>query len=141
MSTTTTQIQPYLFLGGRGDEAIAFYKSALNAEVQMLMRYSDSPEPPQMPMPPGWDKKIMHASLTIGSTGFLLSDGCGENESGYKGFSLSITVPNDAEAKRVYAALSEGGEAEMPLSKTFFSSSFGMLKDKFGICWMVYVPQ
>ena len=81
MSTTTTQIQPYLFLGGRGDEAIAFYKSALNAEVQMLMRYSESPEPPQMPMPAGWDKKIMHASLRIGSTGFFLSDGCGENES------------------------------------------------------------
>jgi PhnB protein len=139
MSTTTTKIQPYLFLGGRGDEAIAFYKTALNAETDMLMRYSESPEPPQMPMPPGWDKKIMHASLRIGSTGIFLSDGCGENESGYKGFSLSLSVPNEAEAKRAFAALSEGGEVGMPLAKTFFSPCFGMVTDKFGICWMVIV--
>jgi PhnB protein len=137
--STTTVVQPYLFLGGRGDEAIAFYKTALNAQADMVMRYNESPEPPQMPMPPGWEKKIMHASLRIGSTGIFLSDGCGENESGYKGFSLSINLPSEAEAKRVYAALSEGGEAEMPLTKTFFSPCFGMVKDKFGICWMVIV--
>jgi PhnB protein len=137
---STTQIQPYLFLGGRGDEAIEFYGKALNAEVGMLMRYKESPEPGGMPLPPGWEDKIMHAALRIGSTNVFLSDGCGPNESGYKGFSLSLSVPDAAEADRTFAALSEGGEISMPIGKTFFSPRFGMVIDRFGICWMVIVP-
>jgi len=136
---STTQIQPYLFLGGRGDEAIEFYRTALKAEVQMLMRYKESPEPPQMPLPPGWEEKIMHASLRIGAATVFLSDGCGANESGYKGFGLSLSVPDVAEADRAFAALSDGGEVGMPLSRTFFSPRFGMVTDRFGICWMVIV--
>jgi PhnB protein len=135
-----TTLQPYLFLGGRTEEAIEFYRTTIKAEVEMLMKYKESPEPPQMPLPPGWENKVMHASLKIGNAGLLLSDGCGPNERGYAGFSLSLTVANEAEAKRAYEALSAGGEADMPLTKTFFSPAFGMLKDKFGICWMVYVP-
>ena len=137
---STPIIQPYLFLGGRGDEAIEFYKKALKAETQMVMRYKESPNRRKMPLPPGWENKIMHASLRVGGGSIMLSDGCGENESGYKGFSLSYTAPDVAEAERAFAALGEGGEVQMPLSKTFFSPSFGMVKDRFGICWMVFVP-
>lgn len=136
---STALVQPYLFLGGRGDEAIAFYGSALKAEVEMLMHYKESPEPSPMPLPPGWENKIMHAALRIGGSTVMLSDGCGPNESGYKGFSLSYSAPDEAEAKRAFAALSNGGEVDMPLTKTFYSPCFGMVTDRFGICWMVIV--
>ncbi len=135
-----TILQAYLFLGGRAEEAIKFYRRTLKAKVEMLMRYKESPEPLQMPLPPGWEKKVMHASIKIGKTCLMLSDGCGPNEKGFHGFSLSVSVPNKAEAKRVYKALSAGGEQDMPLTKTFYSPAFGMLTDRFGICWMVIVP-
>jgi PhnB protein len=134
-----TKIQPYLFLAGRGDEAIEFYKKALKAEVEMLMRYKESPEPSPMPLPPGWSEKIMHANLRIGGATILLSDGCGTDHPGFHGISLTFNTPDEAEARRAYAALSEGGETSMPLTKTFFSPCFGMLTDRFGVCWMVIV--
>jgi PhnB protein len=136
---STTLLQPYLFFAGRGDEAIAFYRTALKAEVVMCMHYKESPEPPQMPLPPGWEEKIMHAEIKIGGASILLSDGCGEEQT-FAGFSLSLVLQDEAEAKRAYEALSAGGEAHMPLTKTFFAKAFGMLKDRFGVNWMVMVP-
>lgn len=133
-------LQPYLFFGGRTEEAIEFYRGALQAEVVMLMRYSDSPEPPQMRLPPGWDKKVMHSEIKFGSSRILLSDGCDSNSKPFDGFSLSLTLSSEAEARRVYSALSAGGEPSMPLTKTFFSPAFGMLRDRFGVNWMVMVP-
>jgi PhnB protein len=103
------------------------------------MRYKESPEPPQMPLPPGWTEKIMHAEIKIGSNSLLLSDGCGEEQT-FAGFSLSLVFSDEAEAKRAYEALSAGGEAHMPLTRTFFARAFGMLKDRFGVNWMVMVP-
>jgi PhnB protein len=136
-----TKLQPYLFLGGHAEEAIELYCTVLGAKVEMVMKYKESPEPPQMPLPPGWENKVMHASLQIGNAGLMLSDGCGPNERGFAGFSLSISAADEADAKRIYAAITaNGGEADMPLTKTFFSPAFGMLKDRFGICWMVLVP-
>jgi PhnB protein len=134
-----TLIQPYLFFAGRGDEAIEFYRSALKAEVEMLMRYKDSPEPSPMPLPPGWENKIMHAHLRIGGADVLLSDGCGTDHPGFHGISLTFNTSDEAEARRAFATLSEGGEVGMPLAKTFFSPCFGMVNDRFGICWMVIV--
>jgi PhnB protein len=140
---STTLIQPYLFFAGRGDEAIEFYRTALGAEVEMCMHYKDNPEPQnQMPLPPGWENKIMHASLRIGGTHVFLSDGCGPTPAGaqtFQGFSLSLNAPNEAEAKRIFEALSAGGEVRLPISKTFFSPCFGMLADRFGVGWMVIV--
>ena len=136
---STTLLQPYLFFGGRSDEAIAFYGTALKAEVVMCMRYKESPEPPQMPLPPGWEEKVMHAEIKIGGASMLLSDGCGEEQK-FDGFSLSLVYQDEAEAKRVYEALSAGGQAHMPLTKTFFAKAFGMLQDRFGVNWMVMVP-
>jgi PhnB protein len=129
------QIQPYLFYNGRCDEAIDFYRAAVGAEVTTLMRFKDSPEPAAHGVAEG----VMHASLRIGDTTVLVSDGQCSGQLSFQGFALSLTVPNDAEAERRFAALGDGGQVRMPLAKTFFSSKFGMLTDRFGVLWMVYV--
>ncbi len=132
-------IEPYLFFNGRCEDAIEFYKKALGAEVLMLMRYKDSPEPPPPGMvPPNWDNKIMHASLRIGNATVMASDGCSEGTS-FQGFSLSLSVANEAEAEHAFTALSDGGQVRMPLTRTFWSPCFGMLADRFGVGWMVSV--
>jgi PhnB protein len=133
------QVQPYLFFDGRCEEAVEFYRSALGAEVAMLMRFKDSPEPPQPGMPPGSENKIMHASLRIGETTVMASDGHCLGKPSFQGVSLSLTVPVDAEAERLFAALADGGQVQMPLTKTFFSSRFGMVADRFGVSWMIHV--
>jgi PhnB protein len=131
------QVQPYLFFEGRCQEAIDFYRQALGAEVQMMMHFKDSPEPAAAS--PGTGDKVMHASLRIGETVLFMSDGrCGGAPS-FQGFSLSLSPANDTEAARVFAALGDGGVATMPLAKTFFASSFGMVTDRFGVGWMVIV--
>jgi PhnB protein len=131
------QIQPYLFFEGRCDEAMEFYRSALGAEVTMLMRFKDNPDPGQSP--PSAGDKVMHASLRVGETTILVSDGRCQGRPGFQGFSLSLTVLDDAEAERLFAALADGGQVHMPMAKTFFSSRFGMVSDRFGVLWMIYV--
>jgi PhnB protein len=134
------QVQPYLFFDGRCEEAIEFYKRALGAKVETLMRWKDSPEPPQPGVcPPGSEDKVMHASFRIGETTLMASDGRCQGKPSFQGISLSLTAKDDAEAERLFAALGDGGQVQMPLTKTFFSSRFGMVADRFGIGWMVYV--
>ena len=134
------EIQPYLFFNGRCEEAVEFYRKALGAEVTMLMRFKDSPEPPRDAAPDSGNK-IMHAALQIGQTTVMASDGSCLGKPRFEGFSLSISAANDAEAERVFQALADGGQVNQPLIKTFFSSRFGMLADRFGVNWMVMVPQ
>lgn len=138
---TTNVVQPYLFFGGNCEEALEFYRSAIGAEIEMLVRYKDAPEqPPEGMLAEGYDNKVMHASFRVGSTQVMASDGCGGPDEGkFDGFSLSLGVQSEAEADRLFAALSEGGEVTMPLEKTFWSPKFGMLKDRFGLGWMVNV--
>lgn len=131
------QIQPYLYFDGRCEEAIEFYRRTLGAEVVRLMRGKDVPDPAMTP--PGSADKVMHAALRIGETTILASDGRCTGQPKFEGFSLSLTVPNDAEAERLFAALGDGGQVQMPLMKTFFSSRFGMVADRFGVPWMIYV--
>ena len=133
-------VQSYLFFGGRCEEALEFYRGALGAEVEMVMRYSDSPEPmPPGVLHPGFERKVMHSSFKVGGTTIMASDGCGP-DSTFGGFSLALMVPAEAEADRVFAALSAGGTVKMPLAKTFWSPRYGMLTDRFGVDWMVMVP-
>jgi PhnB protein len=133
-------VQPYLNFDGRCEEALEFYRSALGAEVTMLMRFQDMPEtPPPGSVPTGAEKKVMHASFRIGDSTVLASDSHCTGRPSFQGISLSLTVRDEAEAKRRFASLSEGGQVQMPLAKTFFSPSFGMLNDRFGVSWMVYV--
>jgi PhnB protein len=134
------QVQPYLFFDGRCDEALGFYRQALGAEVTMLMRFKDSPDSHEHGMiPPGAGDKVMHASVRIGETTVLASDGRCLGRPSFQGFSLSLTVRDDAEAERLFHSLAEGGQVQMPLGKTFFSSRFGMVADRFGVAWMIYV--
>lgn len=133
------QVQPYLFFDGRCDEAIEFYRKVLKAEIQMIMRFKDSPEPHGAALQPGTENKVMHASLTIGKTTVMVSDGRNEGKPTFTGFSLSLDVPNADEAQKLFSALSEGGQVQMPLTKTFFSPLFGMVADRFGVSWMVIV--
>lgn len=136
------QTQPYLFFDGRCEEAIEFYRKALGARVEMLMRNRESPDkPPPGMLPPGSDEKVMHAELRIGETTVMASDGGCGGKPEFKGFSLTIPVPDAAAADRVFAALADGGQVQMPLTKTFFSPRFGMVADRFGVPWMVIVPQ
>jgi PhnB protein len=134
------QVEPYLFFNGSCEEAVEFYRTALGAEVEMMMRYKESPEPPQPGMvPPGFENKIMHTSFRVGATTLMASDGCSTDKPNFQGFSLALSVANEAEADRVFAALSKGGQVRMPLAKTFWSPRFGMVQDRFGLGWMVSV--
>ena len=131
-------VQPYLFFDGRCEEAIEFYRQTLGAEVTMLMRFKDSPEPPQPGMvPPGAEDKVMHANLRIGDSTVMASDGRCLGQPAFQGFALSLTAADDADAERLFAALADGGQGQMPMSKTFFSSRFGMVADRVCVVGMV----
>jgi PhnB protein len=133
-------VEPYLFFDGRCEEAIEFYRRALGAQVDVLMRFKDSPEPPQPGcVPPGSENKVMHASLRIGETTLMASDGRCTGKPSFQGFSLSLRVLTEAEAERLFTALADGGQVQMPLAKTFFSPRFGMVADRFGVMWMILV--
>ena len=130
------QVQSYLFFDGKCEEALQFYSKHLGAKVEMLMRFKESPEP----QPPGMTvpgDKVMHSCFRIGETQIMASDGMCSGQAKFDGFSLSISAANDAEAKRIFNALADGGKVTQPLTKTFFASSFGMLTDRFGVGWMV----
>lgn len=129
---------PYLFFNGRCEEAIDLYRSAFGAEVGMLMRFKDSPEPPPPgAVPEGSDDKVMHACITIKGAPVMLSDGCTPDGLDFKGFSLSVSAKDDAEAGRMFDALAKDGQVQMPLGETFFARRFGMVADKFGVGWMI----
>ena len=142
MSTNndSRMVQTYLFFNGNCEQAVEFYRKAIGAEVEMMMRFKDSPEPhPPGMLAPGWETKVMHCSFRVGQTVVMASDGCGSAPAGFHGFSMSISVKTEADADQAFAALSEGGKVTMPLTKTFWSLRFGMLQDRFGIGWMVSV--
>lgn len=133
-------IQPYLFFDGRCEEALEYYRTALNAEVTALFRFKDAPGSPDQAMSaPGAENKVMHASFRIGDTILLASDGQCLGRPIFQGFSLSLTLPTDARADQLFATLADGGEVQMPLTSTFFSSRFGMVADRFGVSWMLKV--
>jgi PhnB protein len=139
MTTTKNNriVQAYLFFDGHCEEAVDFYRKALGAQVDSLLRFKDSPDPTMCAG--GSADKVMHASFRIGDTAIMASDGRCEGQLSFKGFALSLTVPNEADADRSFGALAEGGQVQMPLSKTFFSPRFGMVTDRFGVTWMVLV--
>jgi PhnB protein len=129
------QIQPYLFFEGRTEEALEFYKSKLNAQVEFLMRYKDNPDPKYNP--PNSGEKVMHSCFRIGDTQVMASDGNCTGKPSFQGFSLTFNAADEADAKRRFSALAEGGQVNLPLSETFFAKSFGMVADRFGLNWMV----
>jgi PhnB protein len=128
----------YLFLDGRAEEAINFYKNTIGAEVTMLMKFKESPD--KSHMPPGAEDKVMHAVFKVGDTPIMISDGMNSGTPKFDGFALSISAKDVPQAQNYFNALVEGGQVTMPLAETFFAKTFGMLKDKFGVHWMVGVP-
>lgn len=133
-------VQPYLHFDGCCEEALQFYSQALGAEIGMLMRYKDSPEPPPPgTLAPGAENRVMHANLRIGDSTVMASDNCGDSRTAFQGFQLSLTAADEDEARRCFTALAAGGQVKMALTKTFFSPCFGMLVDRFGVAWMVIV--
>ena len=134
-------VEPYLFFDGRCEEALSFYREALGAETTFLLCFKDSPEPPAEGCGQGQPDKVMHAAFRVGDTLIMASDGRCEGRPSFQGFALTISVRDEAEAERVFAAMGDGGQVQMPLTKTFFSPRFGMLADRFGVSWMVIVAQ
>ena len=135
-------VEPYLFFGGRCEAALEYYRQHLGAEIGMIMRYKDNPEPqsPAHPLLEAWSEKIMHASFTIGASRLMGSDGMKESMP-EDGHCMSLTMPDEAEANRAFTALADGGNVFLPIGKTFWSPCFGMVTDRFGIHWMVTVPE
>ena len=135
-------VTPYLFFDGRCEEALDFYKKTLGAEVGMLMRVKDSPQPPPAgTYPPGSENKIMHSSFRINGTTVMASDGCAQGKPKFEGFALSVDAQDEAIADRMFAALADGGKVQMPLGETFFARRFGMVADRFGVGWMIIVEK
>jgi PhnB protein len=134
-------VQNYLNFEGQTEEALEFYKKALGAKVEALMRFNESPEPcPEGSMPPGNEKKVMHSTFKIGETTLMASDCFCSGKATFQGFSLALSAADEAEADKLFNALSDGGQVQMPLGKTFFSPRFGVVQDRFGVSWMVVVP-
>jgi PhnB protein len=134
---TPMHVQPYLNFDGRCDEALTFYQRSLDAKVEMVMRWKDSPDPSIRP--PGNADKVMHCQFRIGDTTVMASDGRNTGKPSFQGITLSISANSEADADRLFAALAEGGQVQMPIGKTFFSPRFGMVADKFGVGWMIVV--
>ena len=131
-------VQPYLFFDGKCEEALEFYKNAIGAEIEMLMRFKENPDKPDPShVPPNSDDKVMHAAFRVGETQILASDGMCAGKPAFQGFGLTLNAKSDAEAEKLFAAVGRGGQVQMPLGKTFFASKFGMVADRFGIMWMV----
>jgi PhnB protein len=135
------QVQPYLFFDGRCEEALQFYRKALGAEVEMMMRFKDNPEPMRGggPTPPA--DKVMHAAFRVGDTQIMASDGYATGKPSFQGFSLSVTAQDKADAEKRFNTLAEGGKVQQPLIETFFAERFGMVADRFGVSWMVIAGQ
>jgi PhnB protein len=135
------RVEPYLNFNGRCAEALEFYKLALDAKVTMLMHFKDCPDPQPGMIPPGTEDKVMHASMLIGQTRVMASDGRCSGHTDFNGINLSLSVDSEAEADKTFNALADGGKVTMPLTKTFYSPRFGMVTDRFGVSWMVIVQQ
>jgi PhnB protein len=132
-------VQSYLSFEGRAEEAIEFYKGAVDAKVDMMMRFKEAPE--QSMVTPESRDKVMHAAIKIGDTQILLSDGQCTGKAAFSGIALALSADSPAEADKLFNALSKGGKVTMPMTETFFANRFGMCSDKFGVGWMVINPK
>ncbi len=129
------EVNAYLTFDGKCVEALEFYKSKLGAKVTAIMRFKEAPD--QSQIKPESKDKVMHSEFQLGETKVMASDGYCTGKPSFSGFSLVIQCKDDAEAAKHFKALSDGGQVTMPLDKTFFASSFGIVSDKFGVSWML----
>lgn len=134
---------PYLHFPGTCEEAFNFYKNVFGGTFDFVGRFSEMP--PDVPVPPGYGDKLMHVSLSLKGTPFIMGsdapEGFGETFNAGNNVHLSLAPSDEAEAKRWYDALREGGKVTMELSPTFWAKQFAMLRDRYGICWMISFGQ
>lgn len=130
-------IQPYLSLDGRAQEAIDFYKEAIGAKVEMVMHFKDAPPEMQSQINPASRDKVMHACIKVGDTPVFLTDGSCNNKAAFSSVTLTLNADSDAQAEKLFAALGKGGQVQMAMNETFFATRFGTLADKFGVSWMI----
>jgi PhnB protein len=128
------QLNAYLHFNGNCEEAFKFYEQATGGKIEMKSTFGDTPMAAQIP---AMKDKIVHVRLRIGDTVLMGSDTPPERFEKPQGFSLSLSAKTNAEAERLFQALSAGGQIHMPMAQSFFAERFGMLADKFGIPWMV----
>jgi PhnB protein len=131
-------LNPYLFYNGNCEAAFKYYEKVLGGKIEMMLRADEGPA--DMKPEPGFEKKIMHARMSIGGMVLMASDSPPQHAQKAQGFAVSLTVKDPTEAERKFNALAEGGSVSMPFGKTFFSRGFGMCVDQFGIPWMVNAP-
>ncbi|MBI5279099.1 MAG: VOC family protein [Burkholderiales bacterium] len=132
------QIESYLFFGGNCEEALKFYAQALGGRIVDLHRYAGTPMD-NADLPAHWRDKVMHATFEADGARFMASDAMpGQPAPHHSGFSMSVNLPKDkARAKQLFEALGAGGAVTMPFAPTFWGAHFGMLKDRYGVPWMV----
>ncbi|HEX9448990.1 MAG TPA: VOC family protein [Dongiaceae bacterium] len=133
------QVQPYLSFDGRTEEAIKFYQKTLKAEIVMMLRFKESPDTSMVT--PENAEKIMHSTIRVGDTTFMASDGHCTGKTSFQGFNMNIMADSEGDAERIFAALGDGGQVQMPMTPTFFADRFGMVVDRFGVSWMVMKPK
>jgi PhnB protein len=130
-------VSPYLFFKGNCAEAMKFYEKATGGKIDMMMSFGDTPGGGDGHVSADWKDKIMHASIKIGDTWLMASDGTPDFKEDFGGFSVAVEAKTPEEAEKVFKALSAGGTVRMPMAETFWANRFGMLTDKFGVAWMV----
>lgn len=129
------QLNPYLVFNGQCEAAFKFYAKCLGGKIEAMMTHAGTPA--EGHVPPEWRDKILHARMVVGDGVVMASDAPPDRYQKPQGFSVSIQINNQAEAERIFRALSENGTVQMPFGQTFWASGFGMCVDQFGIPWMV----
>jgi PhnB protein len=132
------KVNPYLFYNGNCEAAFKFYEKVLGGKIDALLTHEGAPADTQIA--PGWEKKIMHACMSIDGQMIMASDAPPGHFRPPQGFSVSLQIEDLASAERTFKDLSEGGAVNMPLTKTFWAKGFGMCVDQFGIPWMINCP-
>jgi PhnB protein len=131
----TMQMYPYLSFKGQCEVAFRFYEQCLGARIDAIFRYAGSPMADQVP--PDWQDKVMHGTLTIGDQVLMGGDVAPKGYEEPRGFSLSIQIASPTEAERIFHELAEEGTVRVPLEQTFWAARFGMVVDRFGIPWLI----
>jgi PhnB protein len=127
-------VQTYLQFNGRCEEALAYYRETLGAEVMEIIRFKDVPEA-AAGAPAGTEDKVLHACFRVAGTHLMASDGMCGGDAAFAGFSLTLTSSTDEETERLFTSIAREGNVVMPLSPSFFSSQFGVVTDRYGLSW------
>ncbi|WP_028777219.1 VOC family protein [Shimazuella kribbensis] len=132
------RLTPYITLNGTTKEAIKFYQDAIGAKIITSQTFGEMPADPSFPLPEEAKDRIAHALLKVGDTDLMFSDTFpGQPHQIGSNVSIAIVVESKEESKKIFEKLSQGGQVQMPLQKTFWSESYGALSDKYDIHWQI----